>query len=219
VKYYLENEFSAFKNICLYLSMIFSIFLVDPTSSCSEQPQSPVCDTGQQEHPNLCYLARAGRNFSYFGSCRADCRTDSPVCGSDGDTYLSECSALAFHRTVDYTGPCFAVALVTHEAKPICPFLVKCSPLPPGCVGVTPPGACCPICAGALRILYSKKQADRALYALQKVATDALSEQAIFNALEKQVSIYLHCVSFSSDMDMKVNKFDEDHNNTHPAHV
>lgn len=136
----------------------------------------------------MCYLARAGRTLAYRGACRTGCKTDGPVCGIDGETYVSECAAFGEHRSVDYAGPCVAVGLVNEVAKPVCGPAVVCAPLPPGgCLASTPPGACCPICAGALRLLFSRKQVDRALYALQSATTDALSIQGVLDALERQV--------------------------------
>lgn len=83
------------------------------------------------------------------------CNRTGPVCGIDGNTYSSECSALARHITVDYRGMCLAVGLIGDMPQPQCSEIVNCPPLArPGCLGVTPPGACCPICAGALRVLY-----------------------------------------------------------------
>lgn len=157
---------------------------------CSELPRDPVCDVDQQEHSNLCYLARYGKALAYKGPCLVDCKTDGPVCGIDGETYISECAAKANHISVDYRGPCLAVGLISEEAKPQCGPAVACPSLPAdGCFAVTPPGACCPICAGALRLLYSRKQVDRALYALKGTPTNALTVAAILEALERQVQI------------------------------
>lgn len=147
-----------------------------------------ICDTEQQEHLNLCHLARYGKTLAYKGPCLKDCRIDGQVCGIDGETYISECAAKANHISVDYRGPCLAVGLISEVAKPQCGPAVACPPLPlAGCLAVTPPGACCPICAGALKLLYSRKQVDRALYALKGTPTNALTVAAILEALERQV--------------------------------
>lgn len=135
----------------------------------------------------MCYLVRAGRTLAYKGPCRTGCNAEETVCGIDGTTYTSECAALSQYIAVDYVGNCAAVGLVTDSAQPMCSSII-CPPLPPGgCLAVTPPGACCPICAGALRILFSRKQIDRALYALQGTTTDALSVEGLLEALQRQV--------------------------------
>ncbi|XP_023312631.1 reversion-inducing cysteine-rich protein with Kazal motifs-like [Anoplophora glabripennis] len=54
---------------------------------------------------------------------------------------------------------------------------------------ITPPGACCPICGGSLRILYSRKQIDRALYALQNQTTKSLNLISVLRALERQIQL------------------------------
>lgn len=68
---------------------------------------------------------------------------------------MSECQAHARLIAVDYTGPCITVGLINSEPKKQCSNSVKCPPLAEaGCLGVTPPGACCPICTGALKVLF-----------------------------------------------------------------
>lgn len=158
--------------------------------TCSELPRELVCDTEQREHYNLCYLAKSTKTLAYKGPCLTNCRTEGVVCGIDGETYLSECAAKANFVLVDYRGPCLAVGLITEGAKSKCGPAVACSPLPEnGCLAVTPPGACCPICAGAMRLLYSRKQVDRALYALRGTPTNALTVASILNSLERQIQV------------------------------
>lgn len=90
---------------------------------------------------------------------------------------------------VDYVGPCMAVGLITDVKTKQCPR-VQCAPLPDqNCLGITPPGACCPICAGSLRLLYSRKQIDRAWYALQYKSTDFLTLKSLLKALERQIQV------------------------------
>ncbi|KAG8240943.1 hypothetical protein J6590_098182, partial [Homalodisca vitripennis] len=119
------------------------------------------------------------------------CRRTGVVCGIDGNTYSSECAAVARNVLVDYPGPCLAVGLIDTQAKQQCSSPVICPPLAsPGCLGVTPPGACCPVCAGAIRVLYSQKQVDRALYALKSTqAIRALTLQAVLRALDRHVTV------------------------------
>lgn len=90
---------------------------------------------------------------------------------------------------MDYEGPCIAVGLISDTKNQQCSF-VKCRPLPdPDCLGITPPGACCPVCSGAMRLLYSKKQIDRALYALSEKDTYPLTLKAVLHALDRQVHV------------------------------
>ena len=120
-----------------------------------------------------------------------NCRTEGAVCGIDGNTYTSECAAHARQVSEDYDGPCRVVGLIGDKPRPQCSEdVVKCPPLTrSGCLGVTPPGACCPVCGGSLRLLYSQKQVDRALYALRGNAVSALTLEAVLRALERQVQV------------------------------
>lgn len=122
--------------------------------------ESPACDTVNRQHPSLCALLKSGAKLAYRGHCLQNCSVRGPVCGINGEVYSSECAAWADFTAVDYFGPCIAVGLVGEEAKPRCGEIVSCPVLAsPNCVGVTPPGACCPVCAGAARLYYSRKQA------------------------------------------------------------
>lgn len=77
------------------------------------------------------------------------------MCGADGNTYGSQCAATSRSVLVDYPGPCMAVGVIETQAKAQCGPPVQCAPLAlEGCLGTTPPGACCPVCAGAIRVLY-----------------------------------------------------------------
>jgi len=106
------------------------------------------------------------------------------VCGADGQSHLSECAALAARVAVDYKGPCVAVGGATGIASAQCGTSVHCPPLAAeGCAADTPPGACCPACGGALRLLVSAKQAARAAY----VAREAATVSAVLAALEQLV--------------------------------
>lgn len=104
-------------------------------------------------------MIRAGATLGYRGHCLEGCTLRGPVCGANGEVYANECAAWAERTVVDYLGPCVAVGLIGDQAKPRCGDLVQCPRLiVPYCVGVTPPGACCPVCGGAAKLFYSKKQ-------------------------------------------------------------
>lgn len=113
------------------------------------------------------------------------------VCGINGNTYRSECAALADFVSVDYQGPCLAVGLVTDSMTEkcnldhiTCPALTKTN-----CIGFTPPGACCPVCGGAMKLLYSRKQIDRALYALRGHSLTALTLKAVLKSLQRHIQV------------------------------
>lgn len=92
-----------------------------------------------------------------YPSCpQVGCNFTGQVCGVDGNTYPSECAAFAESISVDYAGPCASSGLIDYNGRPYCAkAVVECPSLPQQeCLGITPPGACCPKCAGALRILF-----------------------------------------------------------------
>lgn len=73
---------------------------------------------------------------------------------------------------------------------------MKCKSLPSEhCEAIFPPGACCPICSASLRIVYSRKQIDRALYALKGKNMEALTLRSILHGLSRLVRLS-HCRLF-----------------------
>ncbi|KAM3965806.1 reversion-inducing-cysteine-rich protein with kazal motifs [Aphomia sociella] len=160
------------------------------TTDCNSQPSSPVCDTDGKTHENPCRLLMSGNKFAYWGPCLNRCSKIGTVCGVNGITYMSECAAWAEYITVDYAGPCLAVGPISDLMEPKCTIdRIVCPALKnPRCLGFTAPGACCPKCGGALRILYSKKQIDRALYGTN-ISASAINVNKILKALERQVTI------------------------------
>lgn len=68
-----------------------------------------------------------------------------------------------------------------------CSFNSKCSE-----GAIIPPGACCPVCGGAIRIIYSRKQIDRALLALKGKNTELLTLKGILRALDNLIQV-AHC--------------------------
>ncbi|XP_033230476.1 reversion-inducing cysteine-rich protein with Kazal motifs isoform X2 [Belonocnema kinseyi] len=129
--------------------------------NCSSTKESwePVCDKNNHEHDSLCSLIKAEKKLGYRGPCMKECNIHEPVCSTNGESYPNECAALADRTIVDYFGPCVAVGLTNDIAKLRCISTVTCPELDiPYCTGVTPPGACCPVCGGASRLYYSRKQ-------------------------------------------------------------
>lgn len=75
----------------------------------------------------------------------------------------------------------------TRCASVKCNFHFKCKQS-----AIIPPGACCPICGGAIRIIYSRKQIDRALFTLKGKNTDILTLKGILQALDNLIQV-AHC--------------------------
>ncbi|XP_075980156.1 reversion-inducing-cysteine-rich protein with kazal motifs isoform X1 [Anticarsia gemmatalis] len=160
------------------------------TVNCNSQAPMTVCDSDGRTHINPCHLVMSGRKFGYWGACLEGCSSVSSVCGVNGVTYISECAAWAEYVSVDYSGPCLAVGPISDRMEPKCAFdRIVCPKLKkPNCLGFTAPGACCPKCGGALRILYSKKQIDRALYGTN-ISASVINLNNILKALERHVKI------------------------------
>ncbi|XP_077125548.1 reversion-inducing cysteine-rich protein with Kazal motifs isoform X1 [Ranitomeya variabilis] len=134
-----------------------------------EHMREPVCDIENTEHPNICTLFQRGKQLSYKGSCQTFCKSMEPVCGHNGETYTNVCSAYSNRVAVDYYGRCQDVGILSeHSFHSECAS-IKCPTKPKvGCKAVIPPGACCPLCAGVLRILYDKEKLDRFAEATKK---------------------------------------------------
>ncbi|XP_052743498.1 reversion-inducing cysteine-rich protein with Kazal motifs isoform X1 [Bicyclus anynana] len=159
-------------------------------TACSAQPTVPVCDTDGRTHSNPCHLVMSGRKLAYWGQCLRGCSSTGTVCGVNGITYTSECAAWTEYVSVDYLGPCFAVGPISDRMEPKCQFdRIICPALKiQGCLGFTAPGACCPKCGGALRILYSKKQIDRALYGTN-ISASVINLHNVLSALDRNVKV------------------------------
>ncbi|XP_039383769.1 reversion-inducing cysteine-rich protein with Kazal motifs isoform X5 [Mauremys reevesii] len=126
-----------------------------------DQIRDPVCDTDNIEYNNLCTLYQKGKNVSYKGPCQPFCKSVEPVCGHNGETYSNVCAAYSDRVAVDYYGHCQAVGVVSDYSLQTECTSVKCPPLSAtGCKPVVAPGACCPLCAGMLRVLYDKDKLD-----------------------------------------------------------
>lgn len=85
---------------------------------------------------------------------------------------------------VDYYGNCKAVGFI--DAKVPCAN-VKCPKIADNCIGmgVIPTGACCQICGSLVKIIYSRKQIDREVYALKTDITVAL----VMDSLQRMIKI------------------------------
>ncbi|XP_058833021.1 reversion-inducing cysteine-rich protein with Kazal motifs isoform X1 [Topomyia yanbarensis] len=145
-------------------------------------------DTKLNFYPTICDLAKSNAIYAYqekyFKHCEIS-RKRTQVCGVNGITYRSECESWSDFSTVDYNGPCQEVGVIGFQLDAKCSS-IKCPKRKSyECNWVTPPGACCPICGTAFRIVYSRKQVDRALYALKGKNTENLTLNAILRSLER----------------------------------
>lgn len=147
------------RKTCLSITSPCSQFYcVSEGKYCSDRQLDPVCDTANQQHPNLCSLQFNSKSLAYRGFCKDECKPPLPsVCGVNGETYSSTCAANSARVIVDYQGRCKAVG-VGEGNEPRCKNVTCPAIKPTHCKGIIPPGACCPHCAAQVRILYSLKQ-------------------------------------------------------------
>ncbi|XP_033097342.1 reversion-inducing cysteine-rich protein with Kazal motifs-like [Anneissia japonica] len=161
------------RQVCLSLHNDCPQYKCIPNSNsfdCENNPIRPVCDSDGEGHLNLCFLHQAGKTFAYNGDCKSHCdhENTSPVCGQNGETYSSICEAWSDRTTVDYYGACQAVGTLSEDGEGNSECFEKWCPSPAikNCIGITPPGACCPVCAGEVQVLFSEKIAENMSEAL-----------------------------------------------------
>lgn len=84
------------------------------------------------------------------------------VCGFDSVTYENECKSFDAGTGVDYRGPCVTENMrLTGAADNGRCLNAKCPHIDPSvCELFIPPGACCPQCGSALRLVYSKRDVE-----------------------------------------------------------
>ncbi|XP_064614462.1 reversion-inducing cysteine-rich protein with Kazal motifs-like [Liolophura sinensis] len=136
---------------------------VAETLMCNHHHHDEVCDNDGVEYTNMCLLRLHQRKLHHWGHCLQNCDMTVKVCGHDGETYSSECTAMASWTTVDYYGPCQAVGKVSADNSDSyrCDK-VQCRPLKPAsCNGIIPPGGCCPVCATELQLLFSEEMVEK----------------------------------------------------------
>ncbi|XP_050337513.1 reversion-inducing cysteine-rich protein with Kazal motifs [Bactrocera neohumeralis] len=160
---------------------------VNLTAGCASAEPRPVCDKQRRTHNSACDLLAAHATLAHWGACFRSCSMQGPVCGINGVTYTHECAAWADYIVIDYRGRCRQVGLLVADMGPRCNS-VRCPRLPsPHCRRIVPPGACCAICAGAFRVVYSRKQIDRALYAVRAQNKDLITLHSVLQALDALV--------------------------------
>ncbi|KAF6210984.1 hypothetical protein GE061_014097 [Apolygus lucorum] len=180
------------RKVCLLKSDECSQHQCLQSGPCQGIPDDPVCDEEGTTHRNLCRMNEAGKRLSYMGRCLYNCK-DTAVCGVDGNTYLSECRANARFISVDYEGPCQGFGIINNETGEVegCPKDLVCPPLATttSCAAFIPPGACCPVCAGAIRILYSQKQIMRYQKALNTRGSAEFTAEKVMKSLARHIEV------------------------------
>ena len=199
--------------MCLFTIYVFFILTVNTSAACLLGARTEqVCSTDRKTYLSSCHLLKSRSKLNYYGPCLNNCRTDEQVCGINGVTYKHECEAWSgklflfllyeyftrFHfnqidySLVDYMGECREIGLLIDTVGHRCKG-VSCETPHKHCKTIVPPGACCPLCnGGAIRIIYSKKQIDRALYALKGKHLEMITLKGILRALEQLVQVP-HC--------------------------
>ncbi|EDV97140.1 reversion-inducing cysteine-rich protein with Kazal motifs [Drosophila grimshawi] len=163
------------------------------STSCGSHHAEELCDTLGKTHPNPCSLLLSNSQLAYWGACRSNHDNGNqlmPVCGINGVTYRSRSAALADFVQVDYVGRCREVGLLVADMGRRCQTVQCGAPMPPLCRQIVPPGACCPICGvAAFRIIYSRKQLDRAFYALRGQESSLLTLHGVLQELDRLVQV------------------------------
>ncbi|XP_046335864.1 reversion-inducing cysteine-rich protein with Kazal motifs-like [Haliotis rufescens] len=157
-------------------------------NNCNNHIHDPVCNTHGEEFTNACLLYSHGRKLAYRGHCMTNCADSGTVCGHNGETYPSECAALADRVTMDYRGECRAFGnLTANSPKTSTCAHIKCPELrPKHCHGVTPPGACCPICAAELQALFDPRVAE---FAAKEMGGGPMSVTVLLNMLSDHLMV------------------------------
>ncbi|XP_063729974.1 reversion-inducing cysteine-rich protein with Kazal motifs isoform X2 [Eleginops maclovinus] len=155
-------------------------------AACDRTNVQPACDTDGLVHANTCMLLQAGKTLAYLGHCQEACRRPAPVCGQNGETYSTVCEAFSDRVAVDYQGSCHAVGPVSDGAPESACSGIPCPPLSTaGCQPITPPGACCPICAAMLQILWNKEQ----INTFAKLNRKPVTVRGVLQVLRLHVSV------------------------------
>ncbi|BFY97048.1 hypothetical protein BsWGS_00088 [Bradybaena similaris] len=161
---------------------------VDEIEGCNSHVHDPACSSSREEFTNICMLYTHQRTLAYRGHCQSSCSDTGVVCGHDGETYSSECAARAARVTVDYFSRCRAFGNLTGKSmKTLSCSRVKCPAVyPSDCVGIVPPGACCPICAAQLKLLWDPRLMSAAA---SHTTSKVISTMDVLNSLSDQVSV------------------------------
>ncbi|CAB3987411.1 Reversion-inducing cysteine-rich with Kazal motifs [Paramuricea clavata] len=128
--------------------------------NCTNSSTRLLCDTENQQHSSKCEVQRDEKEIAYAGKCNPSCVPGmQEVCGVDGQTYSSKCALKHARMLLDYEGPCKTVGKYGNKDPTVRCAHIKCPILnPPTCVGVTPPGACCEVCATQLTVIFDEKE-------------------------------------------------------------
>lgn len=107
---------------------------------------------------------------------------------TQGVTYKSECEAISDYSIIDYYGHCRAVGLL--DKKSACEKVECPKNIPNYCgIGYIPTGSCCPVCGGVVKIVYSKKQIDRGIYAMNNTHIELITLKSVLKSLQKLIKV------------------------------
>ncbi|EDV26254.1 uncharacterized protein TRIADDRAFT_54057 [Trichoplax adhaerens] len=86
-------------------------FIKEQNKDPSKRDINFVCDSNNIQHNSTISLIESRQTFSYSGYCLDKCSTAGKVCGTDGNTYIHECAALAAKVLIDYHSECQNVGI------------------------------------------------------------------------------------------------------------
>ncbi|KAL7023083.1 hypothetical protein ACKWTF_012487 [Chironomus riparius] len=151
--------------------------------------QELLTDTTFKIHSSACSLIKAKKQLAYAGVFDSKvCRRSGTVCGINGVTYKSECEAMSDYSMIDYYGYCRTVGTI--DKRPACENVSCPKNIPHYCgEGLVPTGACCPVCGGIVKIIYSKKQIDRGIYAMNNTHFEMITLKSVLKSLQKLIKV------------------------------
>ncbi|XP_046846296.1 reversion-inducing cysteine-rich protein with Kazal motifs-like [Xenia sp. Carnegie-2017] len=147
------------RKVCVDILSSCPQFLCIKRSTNNTSSMQPYCDTENNQYLNKHAVLQAGKEIAYQGDCNSSCAPGVlKVCGVDGQTYSSVCALKYAKMLLDYEGPCRTVGKFNNERSVRCAD-IKCPMLnPSNCEGITPPGACCEVCATQMTILFDEDE-------------------------------------------------------------
>ncbi|XP_028406516.1 reversion-inducing cysteine-rich protein with Kazal motifs-like [Dendronephthya gigantea] len=162
---------------------------VESPMNCTNSSSQLLCDTKNKQHLSQCEVQKNEKEVAYSGKCKPSCGPGKKVvCGVDGQTYGSMCALNYAHMLLDYEGPCKTVGKYGNEDPTVRCAYITCPQLnPPNCDGVTPPGACCEVCATQLTVLFDETEVSNT----NKIVMDnqAITQEQVVARVRRHISM------------------------------